>query len=44
LARKNPIKIKFEKKILQTKKITIKKIRTKFEKLKNYRDEIKNYL
>jgi len=36
--------MKFEKKILQIKKITIKKIRTKLERLKNYRDEIKNYL
>jgi hypothetical protein len=34
--------MKFEKKIPKT--IAIKKIRTKLERLKNYRGEIKNHL
>jgi hypothetical protein len=43
--KKNSIRMKSKKNyISQTKKIVIKRIRTKVERLKNHRGEIKNHL
>jgi hypothetical protein len=43
--KKNSIRMKSKKNyISQTKKIIIKRIRTKVERLKNHRGEIKNHL
>jgi hypothetical protein len=44
LREKNLRAMKFEKKIKWSKKIVIKRMSIKFERLKNHRGEIKNHL